>query len=265
MSITKQQIRFLENIAANGHVGLEQIEYDGWELRFTHGFTGRANSVQLKGPSTIDLSEKIAFCEKEYASHGLPCIFKLTDSDGEFISELEQRGYQAVKPTDVMLLELGGKNTGFDASAVLDGVSFSATPDDWFEPYFEYEGLTDEMQQELTKRIHEKVSSEKVYIKVIQQGRTAAVASLAIEKGYSLLHNVVVAPDLRGKGLGKKLCKAAILESERCGATHVYLQVMQNNPVAMDLYKKLGFEKQYTYYYVMNHADEFRKTVETAV
>ncbi|MBO4337586.1 MAG: GNAT family N-acetyltransferase, partial [Lachnospiraceae bacterium] len=114
MSITKQQIRFLENIAANGHVGLEQIEYDGWELRFTHGFTGRANSVQLKGPSTIDLSEKIAFCEKEYASHGLPCIFKLTDADRDFISFLEQRGYAAVKPTDVMLLPLQDYTADYD-------------------------------------------------------------------------------------------------------------------------------------------------------
>ena len=70
------------------------------------------------------------------------------------------------------------------------------------------------------------------------------------ENGYSLLHNVVVSPGLRGIGLGRKLCQAAIMKSGECGASHIFLQVMQNNPVALNLYKKLGFEKQYTYYYL---------------
>ena len=98
--MTNKQIRFLERIAANGYVGLEEIEYDGWELRFTYGFTGRANSVQILEDSTIDLEEKIEYCEKAYDDHDLPCIFKLTDADGEFISLLEDRGYQVVKHTD---------------------------------------------------------------------------------------------------------------------------------------------------------------------
>ena len=85
----------------------------------------------------------------------------------------------------------------------------------------------------------------------MHEDRVAAVASLAIESGYSLLHNVVVSPKLRGIGLGKKLCRAAILKSKECGASYIYLQVMQNNPIALDLYKKLKFEKQYTYYYVV--------------
>ena len=36
----KEQIRFLENIAADAFVGLEEIAYDGWELRFTQEYTG---------------------------------------------------------------------------------------------------------------------------------------------------------------------------------------------------------------------------------
>ncbi len=263
--MTNEQIRFLENIAANAYVALEDQQYDGWELRFTHGFTGRANAVQLKKPSTIALPEKVEYCEKAYADHGLPCIFKLTDADRDFITFLEQRGYQAVKPTDVMTLALSDENTDYDTAAVLENVIFSDTPDDWFAPYFEYEGLTDEDKQDMTRKIHAKVSVQKVYIKVMEQARVAAVASLAIESGYSLLHNVVVDPALRGKGLGKKLCLAAILKAKQCGATQMYLQVMQNNPVALSLYQKLGFEKQYTYYYVMNHAKEFRKNVETAI
>ncbi|MBO4909323.1 MAG: GNAT family N-acetyltransferase [Lachnospiraceae bacterium] len=243
----KERIRFLENIAADGFVGLEEIAYDGWELRFTQGYAGRANSVQIREDSTIGLAEKVDFCEKAYAEHGLPCMFKLTDSDVELITFLENRGYQKHKPTDVMLLALGNADTECEMP---EDVCFSATPENWFESYFAFEGLQDETKRELTGKIHAKVSVDQVYIRVMYKGNVAAVASLAIENGYSLLHNVVVKPGLRGLGLGKKLCQAAIMKSRECGATHIFLQVMQNNPVAVSLYKKLGFEKQYTYYYL---------------
>lgn len=243
----KEQIRFLENVAADGFVGLEEIIYDGWELRFTQGYTGRANSVQIRGESTIELSEKVYFCEKAYEEHGLPCMFKLTDADVELITFLENRGYQKYKPTDVMLLELNSADTDYEMP---DDVYFSATPDDWFKSYFEFEDITDETKRDLTRKIHAKVSVKQIYISVMYMKTVAAVASLAIENGYSLLHNVVVSPELRGIGLGRKLCQAAIMKSGECGASHIYLQVMQNNPVALNLYKKLGFEKQYTYYYL---------------
>ena len=247
----KKQIRFLENIAANGFVALEETYYDGWELRFTQGFTGRANSVQIREESTIEPEQKVEYCEKAYAEHDLPCMFKLTDADRDFISFLENRGYQAIKPTDVMTLVLNDTNMGYDAREVLDGVKFSTTPDDWFEPYFEFDNYQDNKSRELIRKIHAKVTVDQIYIMVMFKEKVAAVASLAIENGYSLLHNVVVSPELRGNGLGKKLCQAAILKSKECGASYIYLQVMQNNPIALDLYRKLGFEKQYTYYYVV--------------
>ena len=194
-------IRFLEKIAADAFVGLEEILYDGWELRFTQGFTGRANSVQIREASTIELPKKVAFCEKAYARHDLPCMFKLTDADGELISYLEQRGYRVTKPTDVMLLALDQTDAGCDAQEVSAGVYFSATPEGWFESYFAFENMQDKTKQELTKKIHAKVAVDQVYIRVMHEEKVAAVASLAIESGYSLLHNVVVSPNLRGIGL----------------------------------------------------------------
>lgn len=249
--LKKEQIRFLEKTAADGFRALEEMDYDGWELRFTQGFTGRANSVQIKEESTIELAQKVDLCEKAYAEHGLPCTFKLTDADRDIISFLENRGYKAVKPTDVMLLALNSINTDHDVSEISENVYFSTTPDGWFEPYFEFENMHDEIKQELTRKIHAKVSADQIYIRVMHKEKTAAIASLAVENGYSLLHNVVVSPNLRGIGLGKKLCKAAILKSKECGASYIFLQVMQNNPIALSLYSKLGFEKQYTYYYVV--------------
>lgn len=111
--------------------------------------------------------------------------------------------------------------------------------------------MTDKAQQDLCRKIHSNVTVDKVYIKVLYKDRVAAVASLAIEDGYSLLHNVIVDPALRGKGLGKKLCYAAISKSKAEEADYSYLQVIETNEVALNLYKKFGYEKLYTYWYMV--------------
>ena len=48
---------FLEEIAANGHVALNMMQYDGWLLRFSGGFTGRANSISVIYPSRKEMAE----------------------------------------------------------------------------------------------------------------------------------------------------------------------------------------------------------------
>ena len=40
-------IRNLEKKAADGWAANEISEYDGWEMRFGNGYTGRANSISV--------------------------------------------------------------------------------------------------------------------------------------------------------------------------------------------------------------------------
>ena len=89
-----------------------------------------------------------------------------------------------------------------------------------------------------------------MYVTLMYEGKVAAVASCAIEGEYSLLHNVIVDKKYRGLGLGKKLCLAAILKSKELGAKYSYLQVIKDNDVAVNLYKKLGYKKVYEYCYL---------------
>ena len=43
----KSQIRFFEKAASEGFKGLEIKRHDGWELRFSEGYTRRVNSVSV--------------------------------------------------------------------------------------------------------------------------------------------------------------------------------------------------------------------------
>lgn len=95
-----------------------------------------------------------------------------------------------------------------------------------------------------------KVMVDTIYCSVLHEGKVAACASAAIEHGYALIQNVIVKEDMRGLGLGKKLCSALIAKAKEEGAGHAYLQVLQNNEVAYKLYEKLGFTKAYGYWYM---------------
>ena len=244
--MTKDKIRFLEEIAFNGHVALNAMQYDGWMMRFSNGYTGRANSISVLYPSTNLIEEKIAYCEKCYAKQGLPSIFKLTECDQELSDLLARRGYEVVTPTDVMILD--GLQNGDDR--LYKDCCFFDKPDEWLPYYFEYEKLTDKANQETFRKMLSKVLVDTIYCSVMHQGKVAACASTAIEHGYALIQNVIVDSNARGLGLGEKLCRALIAKAKEHGAEHAYLQVVKTNEVAINLYKKLGFKKAYTYWYM---------------
>ncbi len=254
-----EKVRFLEEIGANGHVALNVLQYDGWLLRFANGYTSRANSVCVLYPSTRPVEEKIAYCEKCYASQGLPTIFKVTDLDKEFSDLLAGRGYQIVTPTDVMEVvawnaenaPLCHENSGQVSSGSGEAhCMFSPEPTEWLPHYFAFENVTDKTKKNTFQKMLSRVMIDATYGILYYEGEPVACASIAVEHGYALLHNVIVTSSMRGKGLGEKLCRAMIAKAKEMGAEHVFLQVVQSNQVAMNLYKKLGFQKDYTYWYM---------------
>ena len=89
-----QQIRMYEELAINSHPALQTQLYDGWQLRFSNGYTGRANSISMLYPSTIDEDEKIAECERRYAEQNLACNFKITEHQSrEFLEAFVRDSY----------------------------------------------------------------------------------------------------------------------------------------------------------------------------
>ncbi len=241
------RIRFLEEIASNGHVALKIMQYDGWIMRFANGFTGRANSISILYPSTKPIEEKVSYCEECYAKQGQPALFKLTDGDKDFSDFLTSRGYQVVTPTDVMVMD---DLSSVGSKSLFEDCIFSSTPDEWLPSFFEYENITDEKKQETFRQILSKALVQTIYCSVIHEGKVVACAGAAIEHGYALIQYVIVSEAARGKGIGEKLCRALIAKAKESGAHHAYLQVLQSNEIAKNLYKKLGFKKEYSYCYM---------------
>ena len=272
-------ILLYEELSLNALPALQTQFYDGWILRYTSGFgyTNRANSVNILYPSTIDIDEKIAECVKRYFAQNLPAVFKITDgADKEFDAILENKGYTVLNPTYLMAADISAIN---DSPDTCDCALASHIGDKWLEAYFTLSGYTDKKRIDIGKQIFANIRVSVICGRIIKGsdynrdgdinrssviikdgaydgsnvsiGGGAAVACglCTVERGYAGLFNIVVDERHRGKGYGMQICASLLAAAKRAGARKAYLQVMQDNGVAINLYNKLGFNTQYSYWY----------------
>ena len=99
------EVAALEDVCERAWPPRERVELDGAVLRFTDGFTRRANSARVDGGGD-DLEGLIARAEHEYRSRGLRPGFRLTPlSPPAFERLLRERGYVVDTEAVVMVAE----------------------------------------------------------------------------------------------------------------------------------------------------------------
>ena len=84
---------------------------------------------------------------------------------------------------------------------------------------------------------------------LIKNGVPVACGLTVVERGYAALLNIAVCNEQRGRGVAPSFCKTLLSAAKRLGAHTSYLQVVQSNRAAVDLYEKLGFRTIYSYWY----------------
>lgn len=57
------------------------------------------------------------------------------------------------------------------------------------------------------------------------------------------LENIVVAPEVRGQGVGRRLMEALLARADQANSHSVFLEVRESNAPARGLYEKLGFQQ----------------------
>jgi ribosomal protein S18 acetylase RimI-like enzyme len=241
----KDIILLYEELSLNAHPALQTQFYDGWVLRFANGYTNRANSVNPLYPSTLDLQEKIAESEKRYSAQDLPTVYKLTDGTDPIIDKvLAEQGYEIVSPTFVMDMDL--RNRDFLSG---DIITKHYADDDWLNAYFNFSGYKDSIKIETAKQIVGNVKSPMICGRVVKNDISVACGSAVVERGYMALLNIVVDAAKRGNGYGTEVCESLLAAVKEMDAHTAYLQVVQDNAKAINLYKKLGYNKVYSYWY----------------
>lgn len=241
-------IQRIEELSMNAFPALYTVHVNGWILRFSDGYSKRANSVNPLYDCSTDIKKNIELCDDMFKANHLDTVFKLTEKAGahEIDRLLDEQGYTYQTTTNIMLRDITGcQITEQERKGV---VIYNDLRDDWFEAYVHMNNISDR-HVGILKKILQCIQAETYYGCIVDNGVITAVGLGVAERGYVGMYNISVDREKRRKGLGTKIMKNLMYEVSRKGHTYSYLQVAEANEGARILYEKLGYEKQYSYWY----------------
>lgn len=222
----------------------EVLELDGWLLAFDSGTIGRAKSAAPLAHVAADVGV-IEQIEAEYATRGLPAVFRLaTDTCFDALRvQLQQRGYVAAKPTWAQTASVQAMRQVTNQPIA----DVDSTPDAAWTALFLGEGFDPVDGASRVNSLSR--STRNVYASVREAGQTVAGGAASFSHGWASVHGMRTAAGYRGQGLaGRVLAGLAKAAVDRV-YDQVFLQVEANNPAAQALYKRAGFTTAWTYEY----------------
>lgn len=237
--------RRVEEASLNAWPALSQVLLDGWVLRFSRGFTKRANSITPLYPGSQPLLDKIRGCENLYARENLRTIFRLTSlrPNEALDATLAARGYARLDPTLVLIRPLDA-----EVHTPLTREFLELSSARWLDHYAELSSLPAEARQ-----IHElmlkAIHFECLHAISVDQGRTLACGLGVLDQELIGLFDIVTHPERRRRGVATELITRMHDWGEGRGARLAYLQVEEENDAGRVLYQKLGYQHLYNYWY----------------
>lgn len=242
-------MRRLEELSMNAWPALRVHFYDGWIMRYSNGYTKRANSIYPLYNSSEDLEGKITYCEEWYQKKDLPTIFKLTSTSfpTELDRILENRGYEKhPEVVSVQTVDLTKVMPEVSQSKATMDVKFSV---EWIDGFANASKVEEVVKKETMSKMLHLIEGKKIVVSIKNEKETIAYGFGVLEEDYLGIFDIVVEENHRGMGHGTELIKGILTEGARLGAQTAYLQVVKTNKAARYLYEKLGFKEHYVYWY----------------
>lgn len=239
-------IHALEEHSLNAWPSLQTMFYDGWVLRFSDGYTRRANSINPLYVSRMDIREKIQACETIYRGRGLPVVFKMTAASEpqDLDSVLAHGGYQADAYTSVQTCDLRGAGQPPAPGAMLVG----ELTEPWLTAFCGMSSIAEPRVPTL-RRILGSIVPQRRFASIHVEGQIIACGMGVLEGGFLGLFDIVTDSQCRRQGYARQLVGSLLAWGQQQAAHTSYLQVMLNNEPALGLYRELGFAEQYRYWY----------------
>ncbi len=240
-------LRQIEEIALNAWPSIQQIFFDGWILRFSKGYTKRANSINALYAGESNLAEKVKACEQIYQEQGLPPIFRLTSFNHpeELDQLLQNLNYHLLDPTSVQYLDLEQIKPetprGFE-------VWEDCQLEKWLQIFTRFSGKSEALNP-LHQALLEHIPSQKILMVLRHQEQIVSCGLGVKERDHFGLFDMVTNPADRQQGFGKKTVSGMLDWGKKNGARHAYLQVVKANTPAIRLYAHFGYQEIYHYWY----------------
>ncbi len=216
----------LEDVCERAWPPGERLELDGAVLRFTHGFTRRANSARIDGGGG-DLEGLITRAEHEYRSRGLRPGFRLTPlTPPTFETLLSERGYVVDTEAVVMVAEaLPEVHAGPG-----DGVSLRPELDEeWLRVFQAVERRWPPEQDPGARWVLGSGDSPRRFALARVDGVPAATGYGRLEGEWLYIACVATFPEQRRRGLARVVSERLLAWGTAGGAERAILQVEAKN------------------------------------
>ncbi len=222
---------------------LEESETDGIVLRFSNGYTKRANSANVLLEQNSGFDSLVRRYEEYFQDKGLPCIFRLPSfSRNQRLDRyLEDIGYRYLDRS--LVLDRSIEKVRFDK------VEFSETTNrEWMLSYCRINEL--DFEKHLTHLEMIDRIEDKTLLAVLKEDRTEIACGLGVISNRLFgLFDISTRKSARNKGYGTKLIEGMLHWAVENGASNSYLQVIADNQPAIKLYEKMGYQHSYEYWY----------------
>ena len=238
------QVRRLEELAFAGWPALESRDVAGWRLRFSGGYTKRANSINaLSQDAEVD-GGTLDSLEAAYRERSQLPVWRLSPLAPPAAADLlAQRGYRAIERSLVQVCPL---TTAFAAAPE---VSIRPEPSAaWIEAFCTYSPVRPE-HRDTMRRMLAAIAAPAGFAFVEEAGQPMAMAIGVVQDDHMGLFDVLVMPHARRRGLARKVSESLYAWAWGHGARFAYLQVVATNAAAMPLYAAQGFRTVYSYEY----------------
>jgi ribosomal protein S18 acetylase RimI-like enzyme len=252
--VSPEDILLIETLAANAWPPEHSVAVGGWRLRSAGGITRRANSVWPNADTGgVGLEAKLAAVEQHYARLGLPSIFQICAAaqPPDLDATLAARGYSANSHTSVQTAAVRDLLEKLPPLRLFPHFEIEVSEeyyDDWFALYCHSEGVSGHAAS--TRRgILQRIEPAHGFALLRVHGEPAAVGLGVVEQGWIGIFCMATLPAYRRQGAASALLRTLAIWGQLYGAGRAYLQVMQNNPEAQELYAKAGFATAYHYHY----------------
>ena len=233
-------VRRLEELCFNAWPALRTVLVGGWVVRLAEGHERRANAASPIHPSGLAAGLIIDLVDGVFTRAGLDPVYRLTGlQQPEFEDSLRARGYVDHDPV-VVLRSPPLEPRQADRDVAIE----SRASESWLRDALCAYGWETEIEPGV-RRIFEDIVWPCGFATVRRDGRDVAWGLAVVEADHVGLFDLVVAPEFRGRGYGRRLVCALLSWGRELGARNAYLQVRTDNEAALSLYGSLGFFEVY--------------------
>ena len=247
--MTTQLIQYLEELAANAWPADIIQVVDGWRLRYTGNVHRRVNSVWPNDNNEHSpLARKLELVEAFYQRHHAPARYQTCPAaqPSHLDEVLAERGYAIDAPTNVQMAALPTilHNTAPTYPATIN----NSLDEAWFA--FDVAAAQRSTHTANVRRgIMQRIGPQAAYVTVRLDGQIVGIGLGVVERGWLGVFGMRTHEPYQRRGVATAVLYHLAHWGQAEGATHIYLQVEQDNPTAQRLYEKAGFTTLYTYHY----------------